>query len=76
VFACALYAHQDRKGSGIPYIARLMSVAALVLASLARTSVKAFAACSDLEQAATYWQRHQQTANDERKGHTFQVQRF
>src|ERR1700730_4621786 len=31
VFAIALHAHQERKGSGIPYIAHLMSVAALVL---------------------------------------------
>jgi hypothetical protein len=31
VFAFALHAHQERKGSGIPYIAHLMSVAALVL---------------------------------------------
>jgi (p)ppGpp synthase/HD superfamily hydrolase len=30
-FAFALHAHQERKGSGIPYIAHLMSVAALVL---------------------------------------------
>ena len=31
VFAFALHANQKRKGSGIPYIAHLMSVAALVL---------------------------------------------